>query len=256
MSALLGTVGQANYAAGNAFLDALAEYRASAGLPATAVSWGPWSEIGLAAAAANRGERLGAQGLGSLSPRTGAAILRRVLASPETRMIAMDFDAPEWARAYPGNPLLAGLPARETAAAAPKASAKEEDVTAHLQALPAGRARTAFLENHVREQIGRVLRLAPERVPVDQPLKTLGVDSLMALELRNRLERLFKLRLPASLAWNYPTVNQLVPHLASKLLPSPDAPEQADAAAAASGAHLRQALIDEISAVENLLNRK
>ena len=242
VSALLGTAGQANYAAGNAFLDALAEYRAAAGLPATSISWGPWSDIGLAAASANRGERLGAQGLGSLSPGTGAAILRRVLESPETRVIAMDFDAGWWARAWPGDPLVAGLSSREPAAAAPETPAKDEDVTAHLQALPAGRARTAFLENQVREQIGRVLRLAPERVPVDQPLKTLGVDSLMALELRNRLERLFKLRLPASLAWNYPTVNQLVPHLASKLAP-------------AEHVELNQALIDEISAVENLLNR-
>ena len=69
----------------------------------------------------------------------------------------------------------------------------------------------------MKDEVGAVLRLAAARVPVDRPLKELGLDSLMALELRHRLERRTGLRLTPSLAWNYPTVRGLADHLAGRL---------------------------------------
>jgi acyl carrier protein len=77
-------------------------------------------------------------------------------------------------------------------------------ILAQLQAAEPGRPRTSLLANHVRDQVAQVLRLATERIPLNKPLKTLGIDSLMTLELRNRLETSLGLTLSATLIWNYP----------------------------------------------------
>ncbi|HEV2149465.1 MAG TPA: acyl carrier protein, partial [Longimicrobiaceae bacterium] len=96
--------------------------------------------------------------------------------------------------------------------AAPEASLREE-----LLSTEAGPRRRARLEGHVREQVARVLRLAPARVEADRPLRALGLDSLMAIELRNRLEASLGVPVPATAIWNYPTVGALVPFLAQRM---------------------------------------
>jgi acyl carrier protein len=73
------------------------------------------------------------------------------------------------------------------------------------------------LETYIRDQVSRVLRLAPARIGLATPLRGLGFDSLMSLELRNALEAGLGLSLPASLTWNYPTIEALVPHLAERM---------------------------------------
>jgi myxalamid-type polyketide synthase MxaE and MxaD len=77
--------------------------------------------------------------------------------------------------------------------------------------------RRSLLESHLREQIAQVLKLAPSRIDSGTPLSSLGFDSLMVLELRNRLEASLGITLSATLVWNYPTIAALVPHLASKM---------------------------------------
>ena len=77
--------------------------------------------------------------------------------------------------------------------------------------------RRALLETHLREQVGQVLRIAAARVDPATPLKSLGLNSLMSLELRNRLETAFGLTLPATLVWNYPTVTAVAAHLEERL---------------------------------------
>src|SRR5206468_2587071 len=86
-----------------------------------------------------------------------------------------------------------------------------------LLAARPGKGRRDILEEYVREQLARVIGLAPAQVERRQPFNTLGVDSLIALEFRNRLEMGLGLSLSATLAWNYPTVAVLVPHLASRM---------------------------------------
>src|SRR6185295_10806230 len=83
-SGLLGAPGQANYAAANAYLDALAHHRHAQGLPALSINWGPWAEVGLAAAQANRGQRLATRGVQSMTPAQGLASLEMLLASKTT----------------------------------------------------------------------------------------------------------------------------------------------------------------------------
>ena len=86
-----------------------------------------------------------------------------------------------------------------------------------IAALASGPERRAALESVVRENVAQVVKLPARRVDPDRPLKSLGIDSLMSLELRNRLEGVFGIRLSATLIWNYPTIHDIVPFLAEKL---------------------------------------
>jgi acyl transferase domain-containing protein/acyl carrier protein len=218
---LLGSPGQGNYAAGNAFLDALAHARRGAGLPAQSIAWGPWSEVGLAASAA-RGGRLGLRGVGSLSPREALAALARVMQDPSPHLAVVPLDLKACFEAYPAlasSPLLSTL-AREVGepptSPTPKGDAPFRRL---LLAAPEGQRR-ASLESHLREQAARVLGLAPGRIDPQKPLGSLGFDSLMTLELRNRLEASLGLKLSATVVWNHPTIAALSQHLLRRLEPA------------------------------------
>jgi acyl carrier protein len=130
----------------------------------------------------------------------------------------MPFDLALWREFYPAaqeSHLFEALAAevvegmgRETAVS---------DIITELKEAEPGRARQTLLSNHIRAQVAQVLRLPAERIPFNKPLKTLGIDSLMTLELRNRLETTLGLTLSATLIWNYPTIEALTPFLAEKL---------------------------------------
>ena len=216
IASLLGLPGQSNYAAGNAFLDSLAAYRKAKGGRATVINWGPWANIGLAAAQENRGERLSSRGLRSLSPSDALDEFERILIHQPTQIAVADVD---WA-AYA---VADGAPAKKSLVSElsvpPKvdpdlSSTKARDLFA---AAVAGAPRRIAIESFLKEQIGHVLRQSPSRIDEKSPFRNLGLDSLMGLELRNRLEAELSLQLPASVVWNYPTVKALAPHLASLL---------------------------------------
>ena len=217
ITTMLGSPGQGNYVAGNAFLDALAHHRRAAGLPALSINWGPWADVGMAAAQANRGDRLAARGMGSILPDQGIAALARIFALDFTQVGATPLNIDKWIANYPmeNPPFYANLQT-DAAAAAPSTSKQNGIRDALLDAEP-GRRRQSLFESYLREQVAQVLQLAPNRVPLDKPLKTLGVDSLMTLELRNRLESGLGLSLSSTFVWNYPTVSSQAPYLAEKM---------------------------------------
>jgi NAD(P)-dependent dehydrogenase (short-subunit alcohol dehydrogenase family)/acyl carrier protein len=255
VAAILGLPGQANYAAANAFLDALAHQRRAAGLPALSVNWAPWAGVGLAAAAANRGARLEAQGLESLDPARGFAALERLLEQGATNVAVLRLDIARWAAANPGavTPFFDQL--REGGAVDTTAPGLRE---ALLAAAPD--RRLPLLEEFVREQLTEVLRLTPDRLAAGTSLKSLGLDSLMALELRNRLEAGSGLVLSATLAWNYPTIAALTEHLATRLEIPLDVQEPigtsvpaSDELAALSQQEVAVLLEDELDAIAKLL---
>jgi acyl carrier protein len=224
--ALLGSPGQGNYAAANAFLDALAHHRRTLGLPALSVGFGPFSGVGLAAAQENRGARIGERGLGSLTPAQGEEALGRLLGHGATQAGVARLDARQWLEFYPtlaSSSLFSAL-ARES-----RASRGESDLRRSLQAA-APEQQAALVEQFVREQAGAVLRLEPARIDRGTALKTLGVDSLMGLELRNRLELGLGLKLSATVIWTYPSVALLSRYLLDSLGPGANGP--ADAAPA------------------------
>jgi myxalamid-type polyketide synthase MxaE and MxaD len=220
-AALMGSPGQANYSAANAGLDALAHQRRREGLPALSVNWGPWADVGMAAAQANRGQRVAQHGVASIPPDAGVAILARLLASDAPQVAAIALDVARLVESWPAAakmPLLARLlgrshaappaPARTSAArpaapaptaappkpalspAAPAASAAPPTAGSIRERLlaAAGAERRKLLDDYLRVQTARVLQLSAADLDFRQPLNRMGIDSLMAVELRNILE--------------------------------------------------------------------
>jgi phthiocerol/phenolphthiocerol synthesis type-I polyketide synthase C len=268
VASVLGTAGQGNYAAANAALDGLAHQRAALGLPALSINWGPWAEVGLAAQRDQTGLQ-SLHGIGPLSVELGLQAWARVLTSDKTQVTVMPFNVYAWCEAHVGDAARPFFAVLREAAAPPDASDRSgvppTGIRQSLLAAEAGRPRRALLESYLREQAAQVLRLAPTRIEVHKPLQSLGFDSLMTLEFRNRLEAGLGLSLPATLVWNYPTINSLVPYLAEKLnlslddvLASPDAAPIAASASSAdlddlSAAEIEALLADELASADQLL---
>jgi acyl carrier protein len=128
----------------------------------------------------------------------------------------MRFNVDRWRERAPGaaqNHLLDGLGEITPSSA----QLKRSDLLSDLQAAPTATARRGLVERHVRAAVGRVVRTNPERIDLNASLRSLGLDSLMTLELRNLLERDTGLRLASSLVWNHPTVKDLASHLLERL---------------------------------------
>ena len=216
LAGLLGAPGQANYAAANAFIDALAHHRRALGLPALSINWGPWAEVGQAAAQANRGQRLAQRGLASIPPQVGVAALGRLLNADDPEIAVMSFNLRQWREFYPAAaamPLLSELAADQPAYDVSRPTGLMRTA---LEAAPAGQRRP-MLEAHLREQIAQVMQLEPAQLAPATPLGSLGLDSLMGLEIRNRLEASLGLTISATLIWTYPTIAALSAHFAQAL---------------------------------------
>ncbi|TWJ29010.1 type I polyketide synthase [Micromonospora sagamiensis] len=213
VTSVLGSPGQGSYAAGNAFLDALAHARRAAGLPGLSVNWCPWSSVGMAARLEQEGQEA-LRGLRAISPEQGIAVLGGLFGRDTAQVAVMPFDAAEWVAAYPTAGRTNQFALLGTDAAEQPATG---GVRAGFLAVEPGRRRRAAMETYVREQASRVLRLAPSRIGVGTPLRSVGFDSLMSLELRNRLEAGLGVALSSTLLWNYPTIEVLVPYLAERM---------------------------------------
>jgi NADPH:quinone reductase-like Zn-dependent oxidoreductase/acyl carrier protein len=225
-ASLLGSPGQSNYVAANAFVDALAWYRRQRGLPALSINWGAFSDVGLAAAQANRGARLAERGLSGMTSEQGEEIFGRLASQMQhgpAQVGAMPFNARQWVEFYPqmaGWPYLQELLQRSDTAAARRGDGEllrrlSEGTAAECQEVIAGL---------VREELNAVLRVPASRITDDTPFKDLGMDSLMGLEVRNRLESSLGVTLPATLLWTYSNLRALAAYLLGRIHPSaPDA---------------------------------
>ncbi|MFF7634989.1 type I polyketide synthase [Kitasatospora sp. NPDC008050] len=233
----LGDPGQGNYAAANAFLDAFAEYRRAEGLPATSVAWGRWGEAGMAADGPI-GDRLDRAGLPGMRPKAAIAALQQALDLDETVVAIADI---VWERFVPGFTavracaLLDELPGarRPAAAGEPTGEAAPTDA-ADLRRRLSGMAELER-EQAVLDLVRAHAAAALGHPTVDEVLggrafKELGLDSLTALELRNRLGAATGLRLPATLVFDFPTPAALAARLRADLLPAGGGPTGASLA--------------------------
>ena len=187
-SALLGSPGQANYVAANAFLDALAHHRHLRGLPAVSINWGPWSGGGMAAA--TRRSKGHVDAVRWIAPERGRALLGRVVREPAAQLGVLSVD---WrslattASAQIGRPFFSELlHAGDTAQ--PADASPPGHLRAQLVTVPTGE-RLPLMLAALRRHLSAVLRLSAESLDADESLGHLGIDSLMAVELKNRLER-------------------------------------------------------------------
>ncbi|WP_143265463.1 type I polyketide synthase, partial [Amycolatopsis lexingtonensis] len=213
---VLGSPGQANYAAANAYLDALAQRRRAEGLPGQSLAWGAWAgDAGMAARLSDADHRrLAAAGLPPLDPAEGLALFDAALTEAEPAVLPMRVDVGAL-RGRPGVPaLLRGL---VPGGAAPGTSRPVSALADRLGGLTeADRARA--LEDLVRTEAALVLGYAAtDTVDGRSAFKDLGFDSLTAVELRNRLDAATGLRLPATLVFDYPTPEALAAHVDREL---------------------------------------
>ena len=200
----LGTPGQANYAAANAFLDALARHRASAGQPATAIAWGLWTQPSEMSRHLGKRDidRLATAGVAPLSTADGLALFDAALACPEPALVAANRTSVRAQR--PGT----------------RARLAEGNLQARLAALPVTERNSALL-TWVREQAVAVLRLpSVTAVSAGVALRDLGFDSLTSVELRNRLNAATGLRLPVTVVFDYPTPSALAEFVRGELFAS------------------------------------
>jgi phthiocerol/phenolphthiocerol synthesis type-I polyketide synthase C len=205
-ASLLGSPGQGAYAAANSWVDGLVAYRRSRGLPATGINWGPWAEVG-------RAQFFADLGFSMITSEQGLAAVQQVLAADRARTGVFSLDARQWFQSFPAaerSSLFAKLAESTT-----REVRGDGRLRAELDALDAA-GRPNRIASAIATEIQGVLRSA---VPVDhdEPMEALGLDSLMALELRNRLEASLDVPLPAALVWAHPTISSLAAALCERM---------------------------------------
>lgn len=221
VAALMGSAGQGNYAAANQFLDMLAHARRAQGLPALSINWGSWSDVGMAARLGEQHRRRWeAAGLRMIAPDAGLRAMHDLMAraeSPRVAVMPLDFSV----LVAPLPPLLLGLVTPRDGA-----SANTRDGAGSLRRLRAAppTERGALLERLLAEQLMRVLAPGSDYRPEsDRTLLELGMDSLMAVELRNRITTQLSVTVTVGDLMNGQTIRQLAATVFAQL-PALDEP--------------------------------
>ena len=220
---VIASPGQGNYAAANAFLDAFAHYRRARGLPALTIGWGPWSvgmveELGLEKIYARRGIEL-------ITPAAGARILDRLINQRAPAVVAISAD---WNRARqvgiggPLPPMLSDLETAETSAADAESGSSILDALAGVPEAD----RLDVVTDHVQRLVAAVFDSAVAEVEPDETLDDIGMDSMMAMEFRVRINAAFAIDLPVLEILRGVSVNSLAVRVLAELeLPHADGAE-------------------------------
>jgi acyl carrier protein len=212
MVSLLGNPGQGAYAATNSWLDAFAAWRAARGLRTLAVNWGPWGETGVATDFAARGYQ-------TISTDDGLLALGTLLTHGRVRVGCIPGDPQTWVppavrESSLLGPLLDGQPTVGLLAAP---AAGDTSIRVALDSAEPGLARRLALEAYLAEHIRNVLRLENATLDPDTPLRSLGFDSLLSMELGARLESGLAIKLPPKFVWTHPTLAALADGIASQM---------------------------------------
>lgn len=199
---MLGTLGQSNYAAGNSFLDGLMRYRRLNNLPAVSICWGPWEKGMAANISAQDASHLKAQGFNTLQRSQGLYMLNRlVFSQAQTEIGAFSIDWNQYEKHFEGQKIALNL----------KAYPQKQ-----LKGLTSTNAPTPNLDIHseggVKEflfsEVARILSMDKDDIDEEQPLIEIGLDSLMAVQLRNDLSKQLNKTLPVTMFFDYPSLNQ------------------------------------------------
>jgi acyl carrier protein len=257
-ASLLGNRGQANYAAANSFMDAIAHQRKRAGLPALSINWGPWASVGMAQSNARIAKQLAAQGFSALSTQLALQALGICLRGTRTQVGVIDC---QWDQYLQGTePLelflsqVASLPTQAQGQARHDTQPALVAQLAHATEAQRLNLLTSLIDAQIRKILGLADNMA---VPEDQALTDQGFDSLMAVQLTNAVGRLLGQRLPVSLVFNYPSPKALSAYLFDLLNTQFAAPELEPAQAEAkpsqtSTSDRARSLLDEL---DNLLEQ-
>ncbi|MBI5722132.1 MAG: type I polyketide synthase [Burkholderiales bacterium] len=249
-AAWIGAPGQSNYAAANAALDALALALRAQGRHATSIAWGRWAGAGMAAARASDGGRgWEAAGIGAIEPAAGVAAMFELIHRSVASVAVLPMDWPTWLHKVHG-PHAPACFDRLLPSAAPgpaDASATVLSALQALQALPSGQRREA-LQQRLDAIVRKVVGLPAGRdIDPREPLRELGMDSLMTIELRNTIGGTFARTLSATLVFDHPTLEALTTHLLAMLPGLADGAAEAAAAATAAPVRDARATVRELS---------
>jgi len=210
VASVLGSPGQGNYAAGNALLDALASARRAMGLPATAINWGPWAGSGMAAEA-GRGDAVKSKGMSLIPPDAGLDLLGKLLTVSVPQVAVMDAQWGDMLKLLGSRrPTLLDDVASEVQGAAGAESGSRVDHAFRKELVAAdGETRLALVRSYIQQELARIMGVAPETLETDRQLSTFGLDSLLALELKNNLESRLDFTLPMAKLMEGPTIASL-----------------------------------------------
>lgn len=218
-------LGHGSYSAANAFLDSFAGYRRSLGLPATSINWSGWLGMGLAREIGTNRSLLAynARGLGSFEREEALYVLGQALEADPQQAVAVRIEADTIANSTEAVPSLLRelvIGKNDTAEGCGRSGDRgisKYPVLAEIAQAGSHAERTLKLEEYLRLETSKVLKLAPERIKSTQPFGQLGVDSLMALEFIRRVNAGLGLALPATAVFNYPTLALLAAHILKRL---------------------------------------
>jgi acyl transferase domain-containing protein/NAD(P)-dependent dehydrogenase (short-subunit alcohol dehydrogenase family)/threonine dehydrogenase-like Zn-dependent dehydrogenase/acyl carrier protein len=219
ISSMLGNAGQAAYAAANAFLDSLAQERRAGGLPALTINWGVIGDTGMVARAPELRQQLDRIGMRGLGTDQVTATLDRLLRLDPVQVGVMDVDWRRWVASHPQaarQPVLTEL----AAAASFGASEGQTDLASSLGAM-SEEERVAYLVAGVHKIVAETMRIALERIDPAEPIRNLGLDSLMAVELATALERRLGIPIPSMELMSGPSVRQLAEKIAARCAAAP-----------------------------------
>jgi acyl carrier protein len=230
MSSLFGFVGQSNYAAANAFMDSLAHYRQTLGLPGLSINWGAWSQVGMAARMAARldsGDQnlIQGVGIGTIAPLTGLAVLEQLLNQSSAQVAAIPIN---WWQFISKSAKISAFFANFTHNLTKRV--EQSEFRTQLAAAKTSDRQKLLIE-HLCSQLAQVLGYKLANQDLQRGFFELGMDSLTAVELRNRLQNSLDYPLPSSLTFDYPTVTVLADYLGKEVLsiePSTMEPQASD----------------------------
>lgn len=223
VASLLGSSGQSNHSAANAFEDALAYHRRSLGLSGLSINWGAWSEIG-AAVDRNVTARADEQGIGTISPADGIYLLEQLMrgSSPQVGVSPINWGKFLGSFGDQTPPFLSQMMTKSEVSVqtiTQETQTQQPQILSELAEAKPAKQRT-LLMGYVQSYAAKVLGLNTAKVGERVPLNEMGLDSLMAVELRNLLGNGLGLKrsLPATLVFDYPTVEAIADYLARDVL--------------------------------------
>ncbi|MEV1004015.1 type I polyketide synthase [Nonomuraea sp. NPDC050202] len=210
-ASVIGSPGQGNYSAANGFLDGLAWHRRAHGLPALSINWGQWADTGQVAKA-DKDLHLDERGFAGFTPAEGLAILDRLLGDPPAQACVMSFDATAWTRHFPA--VGASSLLRDLAREASQVRTATVELTGPMLAGLACEEAEWRLSDYLCSQIAAIVQLPPDKVEATQLPHRLGLDSLMAVQLRNRITADLGINLPIAVLLQRRTIAGLAAVLA------------------------------------------
>ncbi|EMB16809.1 type I polyketide synthase [Rhodopirellula europaea] len=215
IAACLGSPGQANYAAANSFLDSLAEYRRDKGLPATSIAWGPWAESGMAATE-DRSSQLESRGMRLLPANACLQTMQQLIDAGDRYVAVMDVDWPAMTKSMRrSRPFFAEFADRSDVDGKASVDQVDHEFRSQLSGVSESE-RTDRLRQYFASELARLMGWEADQIDVKQKLSELGMDSLIAMELKNNLEQRLAITIPMSALVESPSINSLVDHVVSQ----------------------------------------